>query len=115
MVLEISMYFEKTPIGILVPDLIFFYHTLALYFGYALGLRMSTPISFSFHITLCYFLHSIYRGECAEQNALGLRRRSLMVLEISMYFEGTPIGILVPFPYLIFFSHHTLLFFALYL
>ena len=34
-----------------------------------------------------------------------------MVLEISMYFEGTPIGILVPFPYLIFFSHHTLLFF----
>ena len=39
-----------------------------------------------------------------------------MVLEISMYFEkNTPIGILVPFPYLIFFSHHTLLFFALYL
>ena len=29
-----------------------------------------------------------------------------MVLEISMYFEKTPIGILVPFPYLIFFSHH---------
>ena len=38
-----------------------------------------------------------------------------MVLEISMYFEKTPIGILVPFPYLILFSHHTLLFFALYL
>ena len=38
-----------------------------------------------------------------------------MVLEISMYFEKTPIGILVQFPYLIFFSHHTLLFFALYL
>ena len=92
MVLEMSMYFEKTPIGILV-----------------------LPISISFHITLCYFLPSIYRRECAEQNALGLRRRSLMVLEISMYFEKTPTGILVPFPYLIFFSHHTLLFFALYL
>ena len=26
-----------------------------------------------------------------------------MVLEISMYFEEIPIGILVPFPYLIFF------------
>ena len=38
-----------------------------------------------------------------------------MVLEISMYFEKTTIGILVPFPYLIFFSHHTLLFFTLYL
>ena len=38
-----------------------------------------------------------------------------MVLEISMYFEKTLIGILVPFPYLIFFSQHTLLFFALYL
>ena len=38
-----------------------------------------------------------------------------MVLEISMYFEEIPIGILVPFPYLIFFSHHTLLFFALLL
>ena len=38
-----------------------------------------------------------------------------MVLEISMYFEKTPTGILVPFPYLIFFSHHPLLFFALYL
>ena len=36
-----------------------------------------------------------------------------MVLEISMYFEGTPIGIFVPFPYLILFSYHTLLFFAL--
>ena len=83
----------------------FWYHFLSDHF----------PISFSFHITLCYFLPSIYRGECAEQNALGLRRRSLMVLEISMYFEKTPIGILVPFPYLIFFSHHTLLFFALYL
>ena len=93
MVLEISMYFEG-------PLSEFWYHF---------------PILFSFHITLCYFLHSIYRGECAEQNALGLRRRSLMVLEISMYFEETPIGILVPFPYLIFFSHHTLLFFALYL
>ena len=57
MVLEISMYSEKTAIGI-------WYHF---------------PISFSFHITLCYFLHSIYRGECAEENALGLRRRSLMV------------------------------------
>ena len=101
MVLEISMYFEKT-----LPE--FWYHF---------------PISFSFHITLCYFLHSnytaenalnkIYRRECAEQNALGLRRRSLMVLEISMYFEKTPTGILVPFPDLIFFSHHTLLFFAL--
>ena len=91
MVLEISMYFEGTPIGILVPFpyLIFFSHHTLLFF--ALG------------------------GECAEQNALGLRRRSLMVLEISMYFEKTPIGILVPFPYLIFFSHHTLLFFALYL
>ena len=93
MVLEISMYFEGTPIGILVPF----------------------PYLISFHITLCYFSPSIYRGECGEQNALGLRRRSLMVLEISMYFEGTPIGILVPFPYLIFFSHHTLLFFAIYL
>ena len=38
-----------------------------------------------------------------------------MVLEIFMYFEKTPIGILVPFPYLIFFSHHTWLFFAIYL
>ena len=38
-----------------------------------------------------------------------------MVLEILMYFEKTPIGILVPFPYLIFFSHRTFLFFALYL
>ena len=38
-----------------------------------------------------------------------------MVLEISMYSEKTAIGILVPFPYLIFFSHHTLQFFALYL
>ena len=38
-----------------------------------------------------------------------------MVLEISMYFEKSPTGILVPFPDLIFFSHHTLLFFALYL
>ena len=38
-----------------------------------------------------------------------------MVLDISMYFEGTPIGILVQFPYLIFFSHHTLLYCALYL
>ena len=93
MVLEISIFFKRP-----LPE--FWYHF---------------PISFSFHITLCYFLHSIYRGECAEQNALGLRRRSLMVLEISMYFEKTPIGILVPFPYLIFFSHHTLLFFALYL
>ena len=92
-VLEISMYFEKTPIVILVP------------FPYL--------IFFSHHTLL--FFHSIYRGECAEQNALGLRRRSLMVLEISMYFEKTAIGILVPFPYLIFFSHHTLLFFALYL
>ena len=73
------------------------------------------PISFSFQITLCYFLHSIYTGECSEQNSLGLRRRSLMVLEISMYFEKTHIGILVPFPYLIFYSHQTLLFFALYL
>ena len=36
-----------------------------------------------------------------------------MVLEISMYFEKTPIGILAPFPYLIFFSHHTLLFFCI--
>ena len=93
MVLEISMYFEKTPTE-------FWYHF---------------PISFSFHITLCYFLHSNYTAECAEQNALGLRRRSLMVLEISMYFEKTPIGILVSFPYLIFFSHHTLLFFTLFL
>ena len=87
------MYFEKTPIGILVQ------------FPYL--------ILFSHHTLL--FLHSIYRGECAEQNALGLRRRFLMVLEISMYLENTPIGILVQFPYLIFFSHHTLLFFALYL
>ena len=65
MVLEISMYFEEIPIGILVPfpHLIFFSHHTLL------------------------FLHSIYRGECAEENALGLRRRSLMVLEISMYFE----------------------------
>ena len=93
MVLEISMYFEEIPIGILVPfpHLIFFSHHTLL------------------------FLHSIYRGECAEENALGLRRRSLMVLEISMYFEKTTIGILVPFSYLIFFSHHTLLFFAIYL
>ena len=67
MVLEISMYFENTPIGILVPFpyLIFFSHHTLLFFA------------------------SIYRGECAEQNALGLRRRSLMVLEISMYFENT--------------------------
>ena len=67
MVLEISMYFEKTPTGILVPfpDLIFFSHHTLL------------------------FLHSNYTAECAEQNALGLRRRSLMVLEISMYFEKT--------------------------
>ena len=36
-----------------------------------------------------------------------------MVLEISMYFEKTPTGILVPFPELIFFSDQTLLFFAL--
>ena len=36
-----------------------------------------------------------------------------MVLEMSMYSEKSPIGILVPFPYLNFFSHHTLLFFAL--
>ena len=94
MVLEISMYFEETPIGILVP------------FPYL--------IFFSHHTLL--FIEEVL--ECAEfsfQNALSLRRRSLMVLEISMYFEGTPIGILVPFPYLIFFSHHTLLFFALYL
>ena len=92
MVLEISMYFETTPIGILVqfPYLIFF------------------------SITLCYFWHSMYRGEYAEQNALGLRRRSQMVLEISMYFDKTPIGILVPFPYLIVSSHHSLQFFALY-
>ena len=91
MVLEFSMYFEGT-----LSE--FWYHF---------------RISFSSHITLCYFSHSIYKGECAEQNALGLRTRSLMVLEISMYFEETPIGILVPFPYLIFFSHHSLLFFAL--
>ena len=38
-----------------------------------------------------------------------------MVLEISMYFEKTPTGILVPFLDLIFFSHHSLLFFAFYL
>ena len=38
-----------------------------------------------------------------------------MVLEISMYFEKTPNGVLVPFHDLIFFSHHTLLFFAIYL
>ena len=38
-----------------------------------------------------------------------------MVLEISMYIEKTPIGILVQFPYLIFFSNHTLLFLVLYL
>ena len=38
-----------------------------------------------------------------------------MALEISMYFENNRIGILVPFPYLIFFTHHTLLFFAFYL
>ena len=36
-----------------------------------------------------------------------------MVLEMSMFFLKDPIGILVPFSYLIFFSHHTLLFFAL--
>ena len=95
MVLEISMYFDINQ-----PLSEFWYHF---------------PISFSFHIALCYFLHSIYRGECAEQNALGLRRRSLMVLEISMYFEKIPIGILVQFPYFIFFSNHTLLFLALYL
>ena len=89
MVLEISMYFEKTPIGILVPF----------------------PYLNPFHITVCYFLHSVYRRKCAEQNALGLRRRSLMVFSRCILI----IGILVPFPYLIFFSHHTLLFFALYL
>ena len=64
MALEISMYLKTTVSG-------FWYHF---------------PISFSLHITHCYFLPSIYRGECAEQNALGLRRRSLMVLEISMFF-----------------------------
>ena len=89
--LEISIYFEG-------PLSEFLYHF---------------PISFSFDITLCYFSYSIYRGECAAQNALRLRRRSLMVLEISMYFEKTTIGILVQFPFLIFFSHHTLLFFDL--
>ena len=73
------------------------------------------PISISFRIKLFYFLPSIYRGVYAEQNALGLRRRSLMVFEISMYFEEIPIGILVQFPYLIFLSNHALLFFALYL
>ena len=62
MVLEISIYFEKT-----ISE--FWYHF---------------PISFSFRIKLCYFLHSIYRGECAEKNALGYRRRSLMVFEISI-------------------------------
>ena len=70
---------------------------------------------FLFTSHFAFFSHSIYRGECAEKNAPGLRRRSLMVLEISMYFEKTPIGILVPFPYLIFFSLHPFLFFALYL
>ena len=52
MVLKISMYFEKTAIGILVP------------FPYL--------IFFSHHTLL--FLPSIYRGECAEKNAIGLRR-----------------------------------------
>ena len=53
MVLEISMYFEKTPIEILVQ-----------------------------------FPYLIFNSSefWAEQNALGLRMRSLMVLEISMYF-----------------------------
>ena len=64
MVLEISMYFKRP-----LPE--FWYHF---------------PISSSFLITLCYFLHCIYRGECAEQNALGLRSRSLIVLEMSMFF-----------------------------
>ena len=36
-----------------------------------------------------------------------------MVLEMSMFFLKDPIGILVPFPCLIYFSHHTLLFFGL--
>ena len=48
---------------------------------------------FLFTSHFAFFSHSIYRGECAEKNAPGLRRRSLMVLEISMYFEKTPIGI----------------------
>ena len=72
-------------------------------------------ISLSHFLFTSHFAHSIYRGECAEQNALGLRRRSLMVLEISMYFEETPIGILVPFPYLIFFSHHFAIFCPLFI
>ena len=38
-----------------------------------------------------------------------------MVLEISMYFEGTPIGILVPFPYLIFFTSHFAIFRTLFI
>ena len=58
MVLEISMYFEGTPIGI--------FGTISLSY-------------FLFTSHFAIFLHSIYRGECAEQNALGLRRRLLMV------------------------------------
>ena len=60
MVLEISMYFEMTRIGILVPFpyLIFFSHHTLLFFD------------------------SVYRGECAVQNASGLTRRSLMGLDI---------------------------------
>ena len=37
-----------------------------------------------------------------------------MVLEMSMYFEKT-IGILVPFPYLIFFSSHFAIFCTLFI
>ena len=95
MVLEISMYFDINQ-----PLSEFWYHF---------------PISFSFHIALCYFLHSIYRGECAEQNSLGLWRRSLMVLEISIYFEKTISEFWYNFPIFIFFSTQTLLFFALHL
>ena len=44
MVLEMRCILKRTPIGIL-----------------------NFPISFSFLITLCYFSHFIYRGECVEQ------------------------------------------------
>ena len=90
MVLEISMYFEKNPY------------------------RNFGTISLSQFLFTSHF--AIFCNLFIEENALnkirlGLRRRSLMVFEISMYFEKTPIGILVPFPYLnFFFTSHFAIF-----
>ena len=63
MLLEMSMFFKRP-----LPE--FWYHSRSHFL----------------FTSLCYFLHSIYTGECAEQNALGLRSRSLMVLDMSMFF-----------------------------